>query len=184
MGQPFDPQHAPQAYPPQPPLKKGMGCGTIALIVGAIAVPVIGIFAWLAISGMNKYLRAAKESEAKVTTASIYRAAENAFEREGRLCGSSTQAPREVPSGRKIQPGADEFETGDAETGWRCLRFAISTPSYYAYSYELIGTDRFKVVAKGDLDGDGEQSSYVLEGRVAGERVGPMPQLEIINEGE
>ncbi|HTN84527.1 MAG TPA: prepilin-type N-terminal cleavage/methylation domain-containing protein, partial [Sorangium sp.] len=124
-----------------------------------IVVAIIGVLAALAIFGVRRYLASAKTSEAKNSVGAITRGAAAAFERETAasqilaggdssdaashsLCGSANAVPATVPAGVKYQPNSTEgedFERGDATTGWKCLRFSMTQPIYYQYQY-LQGT--------------------------------------------
>lgn len=157
-----------------------------------IVIAIIGLLAALAIHGVRKYLAAAKTSEAKNAIGGIVRGAAAAYERvegdafilkEGsssatianRLCVSAEAVPEDVPSKRKYQPRTKEdhdFETGDEMTGWRCLRFGITSPIHYQYNY-LRGNrltkapqGDFEASAIGDLDGDEVTSSFARTGKI------------------
>jgi type IV pilus assembly protein PilA len=120
-----------------------------------LVVAILGVMAALAMYGVRRYLATAKSAEARHTVGAVARAAHLAYEQEGavaqelaegtnstttshRLCESATAVPATVPLGRKYQPktanGAD-FDTGDAATGWKCLRFRIAQPIAYQYAY-------------------------------------------------
>jgi hypothetical protein len=49
------------------------------------------------------------------------------------------------------------------------LQFSVDDPHYYSFQYEL-GKDgeSFTVTARGDLDCDGEYSTFSMEGRIEG----------------
>jgi type IV pilus assembly protein PilA len=171
-----------------------------------IVVAIIGVLAALAIYGVRRYLASAKTSEAKNTVGAISRGAAAAFERETAgseiladgaqstnathaLCTSVGPQHGAVPTaiglvaGRKYQPvtadGAD-FETGTSLDGWKCLKFSLTQPIYYQYSYNSaagfvttglpgapgLGADSFEAAAQGDLDGDGVLSSFARGGTV------------------
>ena len=98
-----------------------------------------------------------------------------------KLCGSAKPVPSFVPKGKKYQPVSNEgedYETGDQQNGWRCIRFAHSQPHYYQYHYTRDGspvapsnprackTDCFEAGAIGDLNGDGKYSRFALTGSV------------------
>ena len=60
--------------------------------------------------------------------------------------------------------------------GWRCLKFSVDQPQYYQYTYtesaasctsNTIANDDVHALAHGDLDGNGVQSTFDLEGKVA-----------------
>jgi type IV pilus assembly protein PilA len=122
-----------------------------------IVVAIIGVLAALAIFGVNRYLKSAKTSEAKNSIGRIARAAAESYDRENTkselvplgqqstvpthsLCESSSIVPAGAnpPAAKKYQPdnsGVKDFGAGDSTTGWKCLRFEISDPIYYQYSY-------------------------------------------------
>lgn len=169
------PPHSPQ----QPPLKKKTSCLVVGLVLLAVSVPVLGIFSVLAISGVRRYLAAAKTAEAKNTVNAIARAGVAAYERDTvigskdvhRLCGSATPVPAAVPAGSKYTPSpapGTDFKSGNASAGWMCLKFAVEQPMYYQYAYEKgAGSGKsgatangFEVRARGDLDGNGVYSLF------------------------
>lgn len=103
------------------------------------------------------------------------------------LCGSSEPVPRSLDSvkGRKYQPSPSDYASGDAQTGWRCLLFSNELPQYYQVQYRAgngapvsvelphggtppgLSQDRsWTASARGDLDGDGETSWFVLNGSI------------------
>jgi len=165
-----------------------------------IVVAIIGVLAALAIFGVRRYLASAKTSEAKNSLGAIARGAVGAFERETTaqelpaegqpganfshdLCASAPPVPNApaLISGKKFQPitaaaAVNSFEQGDTTSGWKCLKFDISSPIYFSYTYlsnpraavslntapidgvaaAAPGTEAnyFIAVANGDLDGD------------------------------
>jgi type IV pilus assembly protein PilA len=163
-----------------------------------IVVAIIGVLAALAIYGVRKYLASAKTSEAKNTIGAISRGAAAAYERETTaaqlvaegttssgsdhaLCESATAVPAAVPKGTKYQPSTAndaDFETGNAVSGWRCLKFSLSQPIYYKYSYARgasvvatnnpakSGANGFEAAAEGDLDGDTTSAKFARTGDV------------------
>jgi type IV pilus assembly protein PilA len=193
----------PQPLQQQPP-KKGMStCLIVAIVVAVLGVPVLGVMSALAIYGVRKYIASAKTAEAKNTVGAITRAAIAAYERETfvgaapvhQLCKSSARVPTVPPPAKKYQPssadGAD-FNTGDAATGWKCLKFAMSEPMYYAYKYDKgAGTGKsgatangFEASAMGDLDGNGVSSFFARGADVRNGTVVLSTELYIENEFE
>jgi len=140
------------------------------------------------------YLTSAKTAQAKSSIGAIARGAAAAYEREyasaeqpdevstHRLCKSATPVPAAgPPKGTKYEPKSDgtDYETGDEQTGWRCLKFAMTQPHYFQVGYNAgsgykstelglpdPGPDGFEAWAMGDLDGDGRPSLYVRTGKV------------------
>ena len=141
------------------------------------------------------YLTSAKTAEAKNVVGAIARGATAAYERETvasedplaaishQLCKSATPVPAAGPPKGKKYPSktaeGQDYQTGDAETGWRCLKFSMSQPQYFQYGYNAgsgykstefglpdPGPDGFEAWAMGDLDGDGRPSLYVRTGQV------------------
>jgi type IV pilus assembly protein PilA len=191
-----------------PPQKKGMStCLIIAIVVGALSIPVIGVVAVLGIYGVRKYIAAAKTAEAKNGVDQIARLAVAAYERDDaelvapgkaaphRLCGSATPVPRDVPKGVKYMPstaaGAD-FQSGSATAGWTCLKFAMGMPMYYQYGYvQGAGSGKsgatangFEASARGDLDGNGATSLFARGADVRNGNVVLSTQIYIENEFE
>jgi type IV pilus assembly protein PilA len=161
-----------------------------------IVVAIIGVLAALAIYGVNRYLKSAKTAEAKNTIGRIARAAAEAYDREfvksellapgalstvpvHSLCSTAVTVPAAVPPAKKYQPNNDatagtDFAHGTATSSWKCLKFEMSDPIYYQYSYQantpngssgsFIGPNvggpnpgafGFEAGATGDLNGDG-----------------------------
>jgi hypothetical protein len=151
----------------------------------------VGLLATTAVYGVRKYLANAKTAEAKNTVSAVARAAVMSYEREAlgpgntilhELCKSAVPVPAAIPRAMKYQPSAQaghDYQTGDAKTGWRCLKFEMDSPQYYRYSYTVggpykgpafggpdPGPNGFEIAAEGDLDGDGETSLFTMTGRV------------------
>lgn len=149
-----------------------------------IVVAIIGVLAALAIYGVRKYLTNAKSAEARTGVGRIAKDATSAFEREKMAAGAITPG-ESVAIGRELCPSAAKVpdtltkvaakkyqsKTDDwgADPGWACLRFSMSEPQYFMYSYTLTGDgtaagDSFAAVANGDLDGDNNPSTFSLNG--------------------
>lgn len=191
---PAYPNQAP--YQPGPPVqspqqKKGFPVWAIVLLVVAgLGVVIFGTLIALALFGTRKYLAAAKTSEAKNSIGAISRAAVAAYESEqlvgdkevtNRLCESARPVPASIASVKGVKympssaPGAD-FNAGDAQTGWPCLKFSMVTPVYYRYQYNkgsgyLVpsiapGPNGFEASAQGDINGDGTPSTFARVGTV------------------
>ena len=195
-----------------------------------IVVAIIGVLAALAIYGVRRYLASAKTAEAKMSIGAMARGQVSAYERENG--GSANIAPGAsgtlfnhdmcagagniVPStqtsikGKKYTPsmatGCD-FETGDFNSGWKCVKFNLSSPSYFQYALEgtnlagtaggalftanggalvTTGAAHFMAQAAGDLDGDTTMSAFGLGGQIytATQQLALNPEIMAIDEFE
>lgn len=175
-----------------------------------IVVAIIGVLAALAIYGVRRYLASAKTSEAKNSIGAIARGAVGAFERETTVqeivpmgdsgdtfshdvCDDAPPVPNTIAevAGKKYQANqanGQDYETGDASSGWKCLKFSMSSPQYYSYSYAanrrandqgaqgaplqdpgfvaLGGDPGVSIYAVGNLDGDATYSGFQQRGAV------------------
>lgn len=196
-------QPGPYAAPP-PKRSQGLPVWIIVVIVIAVGgVLFVGVLAALGIYGTRRYVQSAKTAEAKNTVGAIARGAQMAWERESaesgahRFCASATSVPATVPAGKKHMPSVStgmDFNTGDENTGWMCLKFSMTTPIYYQYHYHQgsgylapavsPGADGFEAAARGDLDGNGTTSLFALTGKASGGVVTLSPTVHIENEFE
>jgi len=156
-----------------------------ATLVGAILVALVA----LSIYGVRRYLASAKTSEAKNSISALSRVAAGSYERDSaaaqalgeggavtrqhHLCGSAIPVPAWVPRGVAYQPSpvdGQDFNSGTATSGWKCLKFGMSQPIYFQYQYTHFGDDGnaegFEVSVAGDLDGDGSLRRYRRTGEL------------------
>lgn len=168
-------------YPQQPPQNQSSGSQAwivVAVILGGIVV-FGGILSVLAISGVRKYLQNAKMAEALNTVGAIGRDASASFEADSppTLCARASKPVPELVTmiaGKKYQSSsADWTRDATANAGFACLHFEMAMPQYYQYDYDTTGSasrqtpgDGIRAIAKGDLDGDGHTSTFILTGRV------------------
>jgi type IV pilus assembly protein PilA len=156
-----------------------------------MVVVIIGVLAVLSIYGVRKYIATAKSAEARNALGQMTKDAATAFEREKlttavtgsgaytdkvrKLCASaSTSVPTSIAlvTGKKYQSNASDWTVDQAtNAGFYCLKFSITMPQYYMYSYALTGTgatagDSFTVSAQGDLDGNGVTSLFSIQGQI------------------
>jgi hypothetical protein len=162
---------------------------------GAGAMELIGTGAKLALGAFKSYEADTKTSEARMNVRFISNYARRAFERESadgkgarlKLCQSSTPVPKTIPKGTvyKTSMGTGgDWDTGDENTGWKCLDFFSSDEIRYQYEYRQGGNYKgpkrggpnpgpngFEVSAEGDLDGDGKTSLFTRTGKVVSGKV-------------
>jgi len=162
------------------------------LIELMIVVAIVGILAVLAIYGVRKYLANAKTAEARNSIGEIAKDAAAQFERESmagtvlamgsaaglsrNLCiGASKSVPAAKGSiaGAKYQSDPKEWNTDAAgNSGFACLKFSMDQAQYFMYNYLSAGGGgtgtTFTAVANGDLNGDGNLSTFTLAGSING----------------
>lgn len=170
------------------------------LIELMIVVAIVGVLAALGIYGVRKYLLNAKTAEAKNSLGQIAKDAQGAYERESmsaqvlaggastnvvnNLCDSATNpVPMDVPAGAKYQSSPSEwsFDMGTPGKGFACLKFMMSDPQYYRYSYTATGVgssaQSFLAVANGNLDGNNVTSTFALSGELDGAAIKLAPNF-------
>ncbi len=166
-----------------------------------IVVAIVGILAALAIYGVRKYMASAKSAEAKNSLGQLSKDASGAYNREhmnaailanGSAAGVSNAickaAAATVPAtpgeikGSKYQSNSTEWDATNKDSGWACLRFSMSEPQYYRYGYATSvwagkDGDKFEATANGDLDGDGTESTFEIDGEVRSQVVVVSPTI-------
>jgi type IV pilus assembly protein PilA len=144
-----------------------------------IVVVILGILAAIAIPAFIKYVRNSKTSEAKENLAYIFRESTTYFagervERgitdtaiEAQFPNTTALTPTPVPAGTRVVTG-----TWNTNPTWDALKFSIADPHYYSYEYTSTGStsagadSQFTARARGDLDGDGNESTFERVGTV------------------
>ncbi|MEY4549226.1 MAG: hypothetical protein RL685_5421 [Pseudomonadota bacterium] len=157
-----------------------------------IVVAIIGVLAALAIYGVRKYLSNAKTAEARMAIGRIAKDATVAYEKEKTddgvialrgtaniahsLCESAALVPLLATDiqNKKYQSSPVDWNG----TGWNCLKFTMNDPQYFQYAYTAVQAagfgpglaaavgDSFNVEAHGDLDGDGNVSTFSLPAEI------------------
>ena len=96
------------------------------------------------------------------------------------FCATAQMVPNGAPPpAKKYQPSTkdtEDFNTGNALTGWKCLKFQMNEAMYFRYLYTQgtgpnngaagTGADGtgFEATANGDLSGDGTNFSTFARG--------------------
>jgi type IV pilus assembly protein PilA len=172
-----------------------------------IVVAIVGVLSALAIYGVRKYMLNSKTTEARNAIGQMAKDAKAAYERESmdsvilppggsanvsnNLCTSASNpipATADAVKGKKYQSNASEWSV-DLTTpgkGFGCLRFSMSDPQYYMYSYTGVAgsAGTFQALAQGDLNGDGFMSEFSLSGEVRNGVVYVAPAFTEVNPEE
>jgi len=133
-----------------------------------------------------------EKEDGKNTIAAFARGAVGAFERETEtasgefghaLCKSAQPTPMKLPEkGEKVTTAEADWG-GDATTGWKCLKFIVTNPIHFQYSYIAggpykgkgratdPGPDGFQICAEADVIPAGETTLYCQTGTVSAEKV-------------
>ena len=120
--------------------------------------------------------------EAASSLQAIAAKARAAYQKNGKLCGTSTNT---VPvfvmkvNGTAYQSQAEEWTSGDDTRGFRCLQFSISTPQRFMYSYVSSDPKTFEAIASWTPNGDGKLIAYAITGSVAADgslTIGPITE--------
>jgi type IV pilus assembly protein PilA len=175
---------------PTPPGRStGALIAIIAVVVVGVLVAIVGIFAVLGIYGTRKYIANAKTAEARNYLGMMAKDAVNAYESEELSAESDTPSGvyrRLCPSARSPVPSSLAMVRGvkyqsassdwKSDPGFSCLHFEVSSPQYYQYNYSST-SDAFTGTAKGDLNGDGMESTFEIKGMVQSGRVVVSPSI-------
>jgi hypothetical protein len=124
----------------------------------------IGQLVAISVVASQRYLLSAKAAEAKAVLAMIvkayqqsFREAEAAQPKKPRKLTSLPAVPATVPRGEPYASKAEDWKA------WASIRFALTEPQ--RFQYEVVAAKDGKsaqVIARGDLDGDGELSERRL----------------------
>ena len=171
-----------------------------------IVVAIIGVLAALAIYGVSRYLKHSKTAEANRALGTIENGSKAQFQLDTDtsgppptgvgpfahvFCVSALQTPTTVPLGAKVAVTSPVGSgTNYDQLGWKCLKFVMTDPQFYSYTYSSdaptgMGTNaHYTATANGDLDGNGTQSTFQLNG--IGDQTGEARKVSLIvtNEDE
>lgn len=155
------------------------------LIELMIVVVILGLIAAVAIPEFMRYVRRSKSNEALINLRSIFDSAASYFSSasEGEYVNrTGVASPRQFPNtqastpadrafceepGRKFSPRDSDWVTPT----WQALHFAVSDPHYFKYAFASAGLQKqaiFTAQANGDMDCDGQMSTFERVGSVDG----------------
>lgn len=158
---------------PDTPLGRSYRAGTGSM--GTMAMPV-GVLAAVAIPAFMTYTKLSRSTEARQFVKKLYdgaRAYHMEPPQEGlKLVKKHFPGPSAGPTpplgaccaaGGKCAPDASQWD----QEPWISLQFSVDDPHYYSYQYEVVDAEKeFVVRAFGDLDCDGEYSTFEMRGAV------------------
>ena len=160
-------------FPAAPPPKRGMPTWLIVLLcTGGAFVVVVPLLAVIAIYGVRKYVANAKQAEARNVVGELAKEASAAYEQSRRLCPSAVRpVPASIAMVRasRYQSSPADWAGAGAHAGFACLGFSMTEPQYYQYAYTTTDGPQgatFDATAHGDLDGDGDVSTFTATGTV------------------
>ncbi|OGQ14915.1 MAG: hypothetical protein A2138_16215 [Deltaproteobacteria bacterium RBG_16_71_12] len=119
-------------------------------------VGVIGILAAVATPSLQGAVQRARTTEARSLVVAIAHAEQRAMRDTGRAI-PCPPTPAGIPHGVAVP-----WPSGDA---WRALGVSPVGPIRFQYAVEVEAAGGFRVVARGDLDGDGVSSTFMLDGK-------------------
>ncbi len=198
-------------------IRKRLKAG-FTLVELMIVVAIVGVLAVLAIYGVRKYIANAKTAEAKNSLGQMGKDAVTAFEGERMKAdilgvGLTAAVTRKIcpPAANPVPPtllgvkggkyqskNADWSPPADvlAQNGFPCLKFEMTAPQYYMYTYtsdSVAGNlaqqgTNFTATAQGDLNGDGNPSTFTTKGLISaatdGSRLLVSPSIEELSPEE
>lgn len=122
----------------------------VPVLIGlGLAFMMVAVLAGIAMSGWRTYMSRAKQAEAMNQTR-VLAATVIACSEQG-LPPSSTPVPPTPPAGGKHQSAAADW----AQPAFACEAAPITLAQYFSYQWLQTSDTTGRVVARGDLDGDG-----------------------------
>jgi len=154
------------APPPPKPTNLGLAIGLPLGILGGLVV--LGILAAVAIPAFIGYTKKTRRAETTEYLQEIARGAEAYYDREQRFpapgAGPTPALGTCCMTGGKCMPDRRQWRD-DPVWGPDGLQFSIDRPHYYSYQYQVNDDgSEFTASAYGDLDCDGESSTFELDG--------------------
>jgi prepilin-type N-terminal cleavage/methylation domain-containing protein len=138
------------------------------LIELMIVVAIVGILAVVAVPRFMNFISRSKKTEASLQLNMLGKNAKRIYaETSSYYVGTATATPKPVEKGCCGGGAPNNHCAVDAETfnttEWRALEFQIDEPTLFYYDYTGTPTT-FTAHAVGDLDCDGTEITYTLDG--------------------
>jgi type IV pilus assembly protein PilA len=161
---------------PAPPMRRQDSGFTLLELM--IVVAIIGILAAVAIPSFMKYIYKARSAEARTHLEKIGAGARTYYLDERPAPTGIAPLPRQFPDAIATTPVLSCCLTGGkclAESTqwddpvWTALHFAVSDPHFYRYEFlsdGIMSDATFTGRAYGDLDCDGIESTFEIQGMV------------------
>jgi len=158
------------------------------LIELMIVVAIIGILAAVAIPAFMDYMKKSKKTEASLQLNKIGKNAKTMYIEKQTYATVSLPVPQPLPMrgitgccGAGVPPNANKCPQVPGSfvadtTGWAQLEFQIDEPSLFVYSYDGSPGTSFVALAQGDLDCDGTEITYTMNGTA----ISGNPAVELI----
>jgi prepilin-type N-terminal cleavage/methylation domain-containing protein len=162
--------------PPMPPMRRHDHGFTLLELM--IVVAIIGILAAVAIPSFMKYIYKARTGEARTHLEKLGAGARTYYLDERYVGTNITPVPRQFPESIGTTPAlscclqggkciAESTQWDDPV--WAALHFAVSDPHYFRYEFVsegIMSEAKFTGRAYGDLDCDGIESTFEIQGEV------------------
>ena len=145
---------------------KGKGMAIAGLVCGVVGGVLGTVLIVMAMKSFDDYVSKSKATEASLELNRIGRRAKMAYGEQSQFpIGSAPLTPAQACCGQpsnKCQSNPSDWQN----PVWQALDFSIDEPSLYRYSYESKDGKTFVAKAVGDLDCDGQEATYELDGKI------------------
>jgi hypothetical protein len=144
----------------------------------------LGVIGAVAIPALMRNDKRSRSQEATAFLARLYDGVTVYAQESGQLPGPSSEMTPPAGSCCQGPDGNCAANPGLLKRPpWLALKYSVDDPHYYSYQYEVARDGKsFAVRAVGDLDCDGEKSSFEMSGRLGlGGTVSPPPPIAKLN---
>ena len=160
-----------------PPPRKGPNLWLVIGLPVGLVVVLIGVWIFMSVSAFKSYVDKSRTSEAEENLRALYRGVE-AYYNEEHAAGLTVEVNRlPAQAAGPTPPLGACCEQGDGKCApdpslwldptWQALMFEVNQPHYFSYEYAPDEDGKsFAVSAYGDLDCDGNYSTYRMFGTI------------------